>query len=114
MNVFKRPERLRTRLALSYIFLLAGAMVVFTAGTAAVLFFQMRAQLAHFAVQDIETVEGLMSFAPDGKVKVRDDYHNHPESKLILDHYMEVRALDGALLYRNARTAFRTARARSW
>jgi heavy metal sensor kinase len=103
VNVFKRPERLRTRLALSYIFLLAGAMVVFTAGTAAVLFFQMRAQLAHFAVQDIETVEGLMSFAPDGNVKVRDDYHNHPESKLILDHYMEVRALNGTLLYRNDR-----------
>ena len=108
MNFFRRPERLRTRLALSYIFLLAGAMVVFTAGTAAVLFFQMRAQLAHFAVQEIETVEGLMSFAPDGTVKVRDDYHNHPESKLILDHYLEVRALDGALLYRNDRLGNRT------
>jgi heavy metal sensor kinase len=103
VNVFKRPERLRTRLALSYIFLLGGAMVVFTAGTAAVLFFQMRAQLAHFAVQDIETVEGLMSFAPDGNVKVREDYHNHPESKLIPERYLEVRALDGSPLYRNDR-----------
>lgn len=103
MSIFKRPKRLRTRLALSYILLLASAMIVFTAGTAAVLFFEMRAQLAHFAVQDIETVEGLMSFAPDGTVKVRDDYHNHPESKLILDHYMEVRALNGTPLYRNDR-----------
>ena len=78
-------------------------MVVFTAGTAAVLFFQMRAQLAHFAVQDIETVEGLMAFTSDGRLTVREDYHNHPESKQILDHYMEVRAEDGALLYRNDR-----------
>lgn len=103
MSIFQRPKRLRTRLALSYILLLAGAMVVFTAGTAAVLFFQMRAQVAHFAVQDIETVEGLMSINPDGSVRVRDDYHNHAESKLIVDHYLEVRAPDGTLLYRNDR-----------
>ncbi len=108
MNIFQPPKRLRTRLALSYIFLLAGAMLVFTAGTAAVLFFQMRAQLAHFAVQDIETVEGLMSFAPDGNVRVRDDYHNHPESKLVLDHYLEVMTAGGSLLYRNDRLGNRT------
>lgn len=108
MSIFQPPKRLRTRLALSYILLLAAAMLVFTAGTAGVLFFQMRAQLAHFAVQDIETVEGLMSFTPDGNVRVRDDYHNHPESKLVLDHYLEVRASDGRLLYRNDRLGNRT------
>ena len=102
MSVFK-PKRLGTRLALSYILLLAGAMVVFTAGTAGVLFVQMRAQSAHFAVQDLETVEGLMSFLPDGTLRVRDDYHNHPESKQILDHYLEVLTPEGALLYRNDR-----------
>jgi hypothetical protein len=99
----KRPKRLGTRLALSYIFLLAGAMLVFIGGTAAVLFLQMRAQLAHFAVEDIETVEGLLSFTPDGKLKVRDDYHNHPESKQVLEHYLEVQAPDGTVLYRNER-----------
>lgn len=103
-----RPRRLGTRLALSYILLLTCAMVVFTAGTAAVLFFQMRAQLAHFAVQDIETVEGLMAFTSEGRLTVREDYHNHPESKQILDHYMEVRAEDGALLYRNDRLGNRS------
>jgi heavy metal sensor kinase len=92
---------------MSYIFLLAGAMILFTAGTAAVLFVQMRAQLAHFAVQDIETVEGLLSFTPDGKLRVRDDYHNHPESKQILEHYLEVLAPDGTILYRNDRLATR-------
>jgi heavy metal sensor kinase len=97
------PRRLGTRLALSYILLLAGAMVVFTSGTAAVVFFQMRAQLAHFAVQDIETVEGLLALTRDGKLKVRDDYHNHPESKQILEHYLEVLTPDGTVLYRNER-----------
>jgi heavy metal sensor kinase len=108
VKLFKRPRSLGTRLALSYVLLLGGALVVFTAATAAVLFFQMRAQLTHFAIEDIETVEGLMSFAPNGSVKVRDDYHNHPESKLILEHYLEVRAPDGAILYRNERLGNRS------
>jgi heavy metal sensor kinase len=100
--------RLGTRLTLSYIFLLGGAMIVFTAGTAAVLFIQMRAQLSHFAVQDIETVEGLMSFTPDGRLNVRDDYHNHPESKQILERYLEVLNTDGRLLYKNDRLTDRS------
>ncbi len=108
MTRFRLPRRLGARLALSYILLLAAALVIFTAATAAVLFFQMRAQLAHFAVQDIETVEGLMSFASDGTVRVRDDYHNHPESKQVLDHYLEVRSASGKVLYRNDRLAGRS------
>jgi heavy metal sensor kinase len=99
----KWPGRLGTRLALSYVLLTACAMIVFTGGTAAVLFLQMRAQLAHFAIEDIEEVEGLMSFTQNGRLSVRDDYHNHPESKQILEHFLEVRALDGTLLYRNDR-----------
>jgi heavy metal sensor kinase len=99
----KWPGRLGTRLALSYVLLTGGAMILFTGGTAAVLFLQMRAQLAHFAIEDIEEVEGLMSFTPDGRLSVRDDYHNHPESKQILEHFLEVRAPDGTLLYRNDR-----------
>ncbi len=97
------PARLGTRLALSYVLLIVCAMVLFTSGTAAVLFFQMRGQLASYAVQDIETVEGLFSFTPDGQLHVREDYHNHPESKQLLEHFFEVRAMDGTLLYRNDR-----------
>ncbi len=63
----------------------------------------MRSQLVHFAVQDVETVEGLMSISPEGRFLVHDDYHNHPESKRVLEHYMEVLAPDGTILYRNDR-----------
>ncbi len=97
----KWPARLGTRLAASYILFTAFAMILFTGGTATVLFIQMRAQLAHFAVEDIETVEGLMSFTPDGRLSVNDDYHNHPDSKQVLERFLEVRSLDGSLLYRN-------------
>ena len=108
----QRPTRLGTRLALSYICLLAAAMSVFTVGTAAVLFFQMRAQLAHYAVEDIETVEGLLAISTNGKLTVRDDYHNHPESKRVLEHYLEVLQPDGVILYRNDRLAGRDLGAR--
>jgi heavy metal sensor kinase len=102
------PARIGTRLALSYVLLTVAAMILFTAGTAAVLFVQMRSQLAHFAVQDIETVEGLLQSTPTGNVKVRDDYHNHSESKLIPEHYLELRSPDGAVLYRNDRLGSRS------
>ena len=104
----RRPARIGTRLALSYVLITTGSMVLFTVGTAAVLFLQMRAQVAHFAIQDIETVEGLLSVTPGGGVTVRDDYHNHPESKQILEHYLEVRAPDGRVLYRNDRLGNRS------
>ncbi len=79
------PKSIGARIAISYIIVLICAMVVFMAGTAVVLYLQMRNQLGHYAVQDIETVEGLISFTPEGILKVNEDYHNHPESKRVLD-----------------------------
>jgi heavy metal sensor kinase len=34
---------------------------------------------------------------------LKDDYHNHPESKDVIERYVEVRAADGSLMYRNER-----------
>ncbi|HZZ39853.1 MAG TPA: ATP-binding protein, partial [Acidobacteriaceae bacterium] len=52
---------------------------------------------------DIETVEGLLYFTPDGKLEFRDDYHNHAESKHIQERYLEVLSPDGQVLFRNDR-----------
>ena len=101
--LFKGPQRIGARISLTYSLLLIAALSFFAIGTSALLFLQMRAQLVHFAVQDVETVEGLMSIAPDGRFLMRDDYHNHPESKRVLEHYLEVLAPDGTILYRNDR-----------
>jgi heavy metal sensor kinase len=102
MESARRPTRLGTRLTRSYVLLAAAIIVVFTTGTAAALFIQMRDQLSHFAIEDIETVEGLLSFTPDGHLALREDYHNHPESKRVLDHYIEILDPAGNVLYRNA------------
>jgi heavy metal sensor kinase len=98
-----RQKRLGTRLVLSYILLAACIMTVFTVGTGTVLYLQMRAQSVRFAVQDIETVEGLLAFTPDGRVVLREDYHNHAESRKVVDRYVEVLAPSGEVLYRNDR-----------
>jgi heavy metal sensor kinase len=98
-----RPRRLRTRLTLSYVCVLAALLVLAWAGTCALLFLQLRSQLDHFDVQEIETVEGLFFFSPDGQLQLREDYHNHPESKEVIDRYLEVRSPDGSVLFRNDR-----------
>jgi heavy metal sensor kinase len=98
-----RPKHVRTRLTIWYILVLAGVLVLSWALTASFLFLQMRSQLDSYAVQDIETVEGLLYFDASGRLKLREDYHNHPESKEVLERLVEVRSLDGAVLYRNER-----------
>ena len=102
-----RATSLRHRLTWWYVALLAAILVVFVAGTAAVMYWQLYTQLDRHAVQDLETVEGLLSFAPTGAVNVADDYHTHPESRLVQERYLEVFALDGRVLYRNDRLGTR-------
>src|SRR4029077_14954219 len=76
-----RPRHLRTRLTLWYVSVLAALLILAWGGTCALLFRQLRSQLDHFAIQEIETVEGLFFFTPSGQLRLREDYHNHPESK---------------------------------
>src|ERR1700691_2292554 len=97
------PTRVRTRLTLWYLFVLASVLVLSGSLTAAFMFFQMRSQLDHYAVQDIETVEGLLYFDAGGRLLLHEDYHNHPESKQVLERFLEVLSPEGGVLYRNAR-----------
>jgi heavy metal sensor kinase len=98
-----RPRHVRTRLTLWYIAVLACVLVLSWGLTASFLFLQMRSQLDNYAIQDIETVEGLLYFEPSGRLILREDYHNHPESREVLERLVEVRASDGRVLYRNER-----------
>src|SRR5579862_9847655 len=96
-------RRVRTKLTLWYVFVLATVLIISWGLTASFLFLQLRSQLDHYAIQDIETVEGLLYFDAEGKLNLREDYHNHPASKQVLERLLEVRSEDGAILYRNER-----------
>jgi heavy metal sensor kinase len=98
-----RPRHLRTRLTLWYVSGLAILLVLAWAGTCGLLFWQLRNQLGHFSIQEIETVEGLLYFTPQGQLRLKEDYHNHPESKDVIERYLEVRGVDRSVLYRNDR-----------
>ena len=98
-----RPRHLRARLTLGYVSGLAILLVLAWAGTCGLLFWQLRNQLGHFSIQEIETVEGLLYFTPQGQLRLKEDYHNHPESKEVIERYLEVRGADGLVLYRNDR-----------
>lgn len=103
-----RPRHLRTRLTLWYVAVMASLLVMAWGGTCVLMFWQLRGQMDHFAVQEIETVEGLFYFSPDGHMQMREDYHNHPESKEVIDRYLEVLTPGGQLLLRNERLGSRT------
>ena len=102
-----RPRHLRARLTIWYVSVLAALLILAWAGTCALLFFQLRNQLDHFAVEEIETVEGLFFFGPDGTLQMHEDYHNHPESKEVIERYVEVLSPAGAVLLRNERLGHR-------
>ncbi len=96
-------RQVRTRLTVWYVAVLAGVLLLSWALTASFLFLQLRSQLDHYAIQDIETVEGLLYYNKQGMLSLRDDYHNHAESRQVLERYLEVLSPDGGVQYRNER-----------
>ena len=96
-----RPRNVRARLTLWYVAVLAGVLVVYGISTSSLLFFQLRGQLDRLAMEDLETVEGFLSWSPDGRVFLRNDYHDHPYPTKMQERLLEVRGAQGQLLYRN-------------
>jgi heavy metal sensor kinase len=109
-----RPRHLRSRLTLWYVSVLAALLILAWAGTCALVFWQLRSQLDNFAIQEIETVEGLFYFSADGQLQLRENYHNHPESKDVIERFLEVLSPDGTVVFRNERLANRDLGGRSF
>ncbi|HXP83700.1 MAG TPA: ATP-binding protein [Bryobacteraceae bacterium] len=96
-------QHVRTRLTLWYVAILAAVLLIYGGITSSIVLVQLRTQLDHLAIEDLETVEGFLSFGPDGKITLRNDYHDHPYSPEMQQRFLEVRAADGTLLYRDER-----------
>lgn len=97
----KLLRHVRTRLTLWYVAILAGVLLIYGAGTGAVVLLELRAQLDHLAIEDLQTVEGFFRFGSDGKLGLRDDYRYHPYPAETQQRFLEVRAEDGTLLYKD-------------
>jgi heavy metal sensor kinase len=101
MKVRFRVKHIRTRVTLWYVSALGVTLLLYSIGISALLLWQLQRQLGVHAIEDIETVEGLLFFSADGKVHLREDYHNHPESRLVQERFLEVWSASGEVLYRN-------------
>jgi heavy metal sensor kinase len=95
------PKHVRTRLTLWYVAILAGVLLIYGASTCAIVLLQLRSQVDHLATEDLETVEGFLSFGSDGKLGLRNDYHYHPNTTEVQQRFLEVRSEDGTLLYKS-------------
>jgi heavy metal sensor kinase len=78
-------------------------LAIYICGACILQYWQLRDQLHHAEIEDIETVEGLLYFTSDGRLLLHEDYHSHPQSRLLLDRYMEVLSPNGEVLFRNER-----------
>ncbi len=95
-----RPRHVRTRLALWYLVLLGGILAMFIAGASGVLLLNLRRELDHDLVDNVENIEQVLSFGPEGKLNLpQADAHPDPDRPQKL--YVEIRELNGAILYRN-------------
>ncbi len=98
-----RPTFIRDRLTLWYVGIFGIVLAIYVGGACILQYGQLSDQLHHAEIEDVETVEGLLYFTPDGRLLLQEDYHSHPQSRLLLDRYMEVLSPSGQVLFRNDR-----------
>jgi signal transduction histidine kinase len=98
---FIRPTNIRTRLAIWFVAILASILTIYIAAVFGFQYLLLERQIFHDEIQDVETVEGLLYFDPQGKIQLQENYHSHPQSRLLEDRLMEIRDLSGTVLYRS-------------
>jgi len=96
------PNQIRRSLTLWYVAIFGGLLAAYICVACIVQYWQLSEQLYHAEVQDIETVQGLLYFNEEGKLSLREDYFNRPQSRLLVDRMMEVLDADGRVLFRNS------------
>jgi hypothetical protein len=95
-------KSLRGRLTILYGLLLTLALVLYAGGTSAYFLHNLRHQLDVSLDRDIETVEGLLSLAPDGHLEKGSEEGEAREGDLGRGYLLEVWSGNGVLLYRSA------------
>ena len=96
-----RISHIRSRLTLWYVAIFGLLFAAYICTACFLQYLQLKQQLYHAEVQDMETVQGLLYFTADGRVSLHEGYFNRPESKLLLDRLLEVLDSNGHVLFRN-------------
>jgi heavy metal sensor kinase len=96
-----RLSHIRSRLTLWYVAIFGLLFVAYIVSACFLQYWQLKQQLYHAEVQDMETVQGLLYFTADGQLSLHEEYFNRPESRLLLDRLLEVLDSNGHALFRN-------------
>lgn len=93
---------IRSRVALSHAALVMVVLLIFVGLASSEFWWHISHQLYRHAIQNVETAEGLLYFTPDGELHLREDYHNHPQSRLVQERLVEILDYNtGKVLFRN-------------
>jgi heavy metal sensor kinase len=98
MNI--RPRSVRTRLTFWYVAVLTTVLLLYVGGASAFLFLNLRRQLDRTLDDEVESVEGRLSFTPEGQLKLAPNSRDERELPGPRD-YIDIRSLDGRVLFRN-------------
>jgi len=105
----QRFRTIQSRVAVSHAMLVAVVLVVYIGLASGLLWWTQTRQLYRLAIENVETAEGLLSFGSDGQLVLKEDYHNHPSSRLVQERLVEIRDYNsGKVLYRNERLGGRS------
>jgi len=96
-----RLRNIRTRLTFWYVAIFGLLFAAYICTACFVQYWQLKQQLYHAQIQDMETVQGLLYFTADGQLSLHEEYFNRPESRLLLDRLLEVLDSNGRVLFRN-------------
>jgi heavy metal sensor kinase len=96
-----RISHIRSRLTLWYVAIFGLLFAAYICTACFLQYWQLKQQLYHAEIQDMETVQGLLYFTADGQLLLHEGYFNRPESRLLLDRLLEVLDSNGHVLFRN-------------
>jgi len=92
------PSNVRSRLTLWYVDVLAALLIAYGIASLFFLYLNMREQIDHNLLEDMETVEGQIATEPDGSLTLR--LHHGDEGDPGLDRFVEIWSPQGKVLYR--------------
>ena len=102
MLTWPRPQHVRLRLTLWYVAILAAILLIYGFSASAFVFLQLRSEMDRLATEDLETIEGFLSFDATGQLYLRSASHDHQYPLSMQHRLLEVWSADGGpVLYRN-------------
>ncbi|HEX4319269.1 MAG TPA: ATP-binding protein [Acidobacteriaceae bacterium] len=103
MRPFAQSGNLRLRLTLWYGTAFSILLLLHIGVATYVHYSQLINRAYHAEIQDLETTEGLVYQAPDGRITMNEEYFNNPEIRMHLDRHLEILSPDGKVLYQDQR-----------